>query len=160
MPVFRPVTSLVDRTLRAAIPHPHNSSCVIGLSRSGYLNESRRDRDVLIFERGAFVMRHQQVKLTIGVAGVAGVAVAMALMPVAPLGGTREVEPQVAHQGESQDRIATCPSASVLAHLQPRPTAPHVQPGYDKGWVVCTTTPTARTVSRSACTRRLFPAGR
>ncbi len=83
-------------------------------------------------------MRNQQVKLTVGVAGL---AVAMALVPTAPAWAGLAKSSHKSHtkaKAKTKTASATCPSASVLS--TPAATtysAPTSQPGYDKGWVVC-----------------------
>jgi hypothetical protein len=89
-------------------------------------------------------MRNQQVKLTVGVAGI---AVAMALVPAAPAWAGLAKSSQKSHsnhrshskkKGKTKAETASCPAASELAAAAGTTyTEVASQPGFDKGWVVC-----------------------
>ena len=81
-------------------------------------------------------MRNQQVKLSVGVAGL---AVAIALVPAVPAWAGLAKSSHKSHtKPKAKTASATCPSASVLgAPAATTYSAPTSQPGFDKGWVVC-----------------------
>jgi hypothetical protein len=84
-------------------------------------------------------MRNQQVKLTVGVAGI---AVAMALVPAAPAWAGLARSSHKSHhtkaKAKTKAKTASCPSASELGPpASTTYTEVASQPGFDKGWVVC-----------------------
>jgi hypothetical protein len=81
-------------------------------------------------------MRNQQVKLTVGVAGI---AIAMALVPVAPAWASLAKSSHKSHhKTKAKTAAATCPSAAELSTPAGTTyTEVASQPGFDKGWVVC-----------------------
>jgi hypothetical protein len=81
-------------------------------------------------------MRNQQVKLTVGVAGI---AVAMALVPAAPAWASLAKSSHKTHaKAKAKTSAATCPSPSEIGPPAGTTyTAAPSQPGFDKGWVVC-----------------------
>jgi hypothetical protein len=81
-------------------------------------------------------MRNQQVKLTVGVAGI---AIAMALVPAAPAWASLAKSSHKSHhKTKAKTAAATCPSAAELSTPAGTTyTEVASQPGFDKGWVVC-----------------------